>query len=95
MQTLAMMFTIFGMIDSWQALNTIIGLILLGIILDAKKNADGSRIGFRYWNNPGPFVQYMDVQGSLGKFKLVFGGAKRIRGAAPSRRLRRDSEQLF
>lgn len=25
-------------------------------------------IGFRYWNNPGPFVQYLDVPGPLGHF---------------------------
>jgi yeast amino acid transporter len=52
---------------------TIVGLIILGIILDAKKNADGSRIGFRYWNNPGVFVQHLDIAGSKGT--LSFGGA--------------------
>lgn len=25
-------------------------------------------IGFRYWNDPGPFVQYLGVPGSLGQF---------------------------
>lgn len=25
-------------------------------------------IGFRYWHNPGPFVQYLDHPGSLGRF---------------------------
>lgn len=25
-------------------------------------------IGFQYWNNPGPFVQYLDVPGALGRF---------------------------
>jgi yeast amino acid transporter len=25
-------------------------------------------IGFKYWNNPGPFVQYLGIGGSLGRF---------------------------
>jgi len=47
---------------------TIVGLILLGIILDAGGGPDHDAIGFRYWRNPGPFVQYLGIQGSLGKF---------------------------
>ncbi|ORY73846.1 amino acid permease, partial [Leucosporidium creatinivorum] len=61
----------YGECEFWFAIIkviTIVGLILLGIILDAKPDANGDRIGFRYWRNPGPFVQYMDVPGSLGRF---------------------------
>ena len=52
---------LYGECEFWFAIIkvlTIVGLIILGIILDAKPNApDGNRIGFRYWNNPGAFVQ--------------------------------------
>ncbi|CAH7689730.1 amino acid permease/ SLC12A domain-containing protein [Phakopsora pachyrhizi] len=47
---------------------TIVGLIILGIILDAGGGPDHDAIGFRYWNNPGPFVQYLQIEGSLGRF---------------------------
>ncbi|ORY59041.1 amino acid permease [Leucosporidium creatinivorum] len=62
---------VYGECEFWFAIIkviTIVGLIILGIILDAKKNADGSRIGFRYWNNPGVFVQHLDIAGSKGRF---------------------------
>ena len=26
------------------------------------------RIGFRYWKDPGPFVQYHDIPGATGRF---------------------------
>lgn len=47
---------------------TIVGLIILGIILDAGGGPDHDAIGFRYWRNPGPFVQYLKIEGSLGRF---------------------------
>ncbi|KAH9814322.1 amino acid permease/ SLC12A domain-containing protein [Melampsora americana] len=47
---------------------TIVGLIILGIILDAGGGPDHNAIGFRYWRNPGPFVQYLKIEGSLGRF---------------------------
>ena len=34
-----------------------LGLIILGIILDLG-GVTGDRIGFRYWKDPGPFVQF-------------------------------------
>lgn len=27
-----------------------------------------SRLGFRYWKNPGPFAQYKDVPGAFSQF---------------------------
>ena len=65
---------------------TIVGLIILGIILDLggtqlpflsdeyvvlNCNAggpNGDRLGFRYWKNPGPFVQYQGIAGAKGRF---------------------------
>ncbi|KAN0125126.1 amino acid permease [Russula decolorans] len=47
---------------------TITGLIILGIILDLGGGPDHDRIGFRYWKNPGPFVQYNDIAGPKGRF---------------------------
>ncbi|KIJ68242.1 hypothetical protein HYDPIDRAFT_146092 [Hydnomerulius pinastri MD-312] len=47
---------------------TITGLIILGIVLDLGGGPDHDRIGFRYWKNPGPFVQYAGISGSEGRF---------------------------
>lgn len=47
---------------------TITGLIILGIILDLGGGPNGDRIGFRYWKNPGPFVQYDGISGVTGRF---------------------------
>ncbi|WWC68225.1 uncharacterized protein I206_102148 [Kwoniella pini CBS 10737] len=45
----------------------IVGLILLGLIIDLGGISGVPRIGFRYWKTPGPFVEYI-ATGSLGKF---------------------------
>ncbi|KAN0100779.1 amino acid-polyamine-Organocation superfamily protein [Tylopilus felleus] len=47
---------------------TITGLIILGIVLDLGGGPDHDRIGFRYWKNPGPFVQYKGIAGAKGQF---------------------------
>jgi amino acid transporter len=47
---------------------TITGLIILGIILDLGGGPDHDRIGFRYWKNPGPFVQFKGISGAEGRF---------------------------
>lgn len=47
---------------------TIVGLIILGIVLDLGGGPDHDRIGFRYWKNPGPFVQYDGIPGATGRF---------------------------
>ncbi|KAG9106465.1 hypothetical protein FRC07_008817 [Ceratobasidium sp. 392] len=47
---------------------TITGLIILGIVLDLGGGPNHDRIGFRYWKNPGPFVQYANIGGSKGQF---------------------------
>ncbi|KAF8907272.1 amino acid permease/ SLC12A domain-containing protein [Gymnopilus junonius] len=50
---------------------TIVGLIITGIIIDLGGGKHGY-IGFRNWKNPGPFVQYRGIKGSLGKFLGVW-----------------------
>ncbi|KAJ8475346.1 hypothetical protein ONZ45_g2324 [Pleurotus djamor] len=47
---------------------TITGLIILGIVLDLGGGPNHDRIGFRYWKNPGPFVQFEGIAGSKGQF---------------------------
>ena len=44
------------------------GLIILGIVLDLGGGPDHDRLGFRYWKEPGPFVQYHGIGGSKGRF---------------------------
>ncbi|KAK7692232.1 hypothetical protein QCA50_003857 [Cerrena zonata] len=47
---------------------TVVGLIILGIILDLGGGPTHDRIGFRYWRNPGPFPQYLGIEGAKGRF---------------------------
>ncbi|KIK51370.1 hypothetical protein GYMLUDRAFT_50605 [Collybiopsis luxurians FD-317 M1] len=47
---------------------TITGLIILGLVLDLGGGPNHDRIGFRYWKNPGPFVQYNGIAGNTGRF---------------------------
>ncbi|KAH7915351.1 amino acid permease [Hygrophoropsis aurantiaca] len=47
---------------------TITGLIILGVVLDLGGGPSHDRIGFRYWKNPGPFVQYDGISGNTGRF---------------------------
>ena len=52
-----------------------LGLIILGIILDLGGGPNHDRLGFRFWKNPGPFVEYKGITGNKGKFlgTYVFG----------------------
>lgn len=47
---------------------TIVGLIILGIVLDLGGGPSEDRIGFRYWKHPGPFAQFNGISGSKGRF---------------------------
>ncbi|KAK4702153.1 hypothetical protein P7C70_g4075, partial [Phenoliferia sp. Uapishka_3] len=47
---------------------TIVGLIILGLLLDWGVGPENSYIGNRYWKNPGPFVQYLGITGAKGRF---------------------------
>lgn len=46
----------------------IIGINIMALVITCGGGPDGQTIGFRYWRNPGPFVQYLDVPGSWGQF---------------------------
>jgi amino acid transporter len=48
-------------------LTTIIGLMLLMLIITLGGAPSHDRIGFRYWDNPGPMNEYLE-DGSLGRF---------------------------
>ena len=45
----------------------VIGLIIFGLVVDLGGISGVDRIGFRYWKNPGPFVEYI-AEGTWGKF---------------------------
>lgn len=45
-----------------------IGLILVAIIITSGGVSGQEAIGFRYWNNPGPWVDYNGITGSTGHF---------------------------
>lgn len=45
-----------------------LGLLILGTILDLGGGPDHDRISFRYWKDPGPFVQYHGIPGAKGRF---------------------------
>ncbi|KAF9229501.1 hypothetical protein BS17DRAFT_723335 [Gyrodon lividus] len=47
---------------------TITGLIILGVVIDLGGGPDHDRIGFRYWKDPGPFVQFKGISGAKGRF---------------------------
>lgn len=43
-------------------------LNILSLVITCGGGPSGKSIGFQYWRNPGPFVQYLGVSGSLGQF---------------------------
>jgi amino acid transporter len=47
---------------------TIVGLIILGIVIDLGGGPNHDRLGFRYWKHPGPFVQFDGIAGNEGRF---------------------------
>ncbi|GJJ13090.1 hypothetical protein Clacol_007340 [Clathrus columnatus] len=47
---------------------TIIGLIILGLVIDLGGAPTHDRLGFRYWHHPGAFVQFEGIGGSKGRF---------------------------
>ncbi|KAH8817398.1 amino-acid permease inda1 [Xylogone sp. PMI_703] len=60
----------FGEAEFWFAsikLITIMGLIILGIVLFFGGGPNHDRLGFRYWDDPGAFKEYM-APGNTGKF---------------------------
>jgi amino acid transporter len=47
---------------------TITGLIITSIVITAGGGPNNTTIGFRFWRNPGTFVQYEGISGSKGRF---------------------------
>lgn len=45
----------------------VIGIVIMGLVIDLGGVAGQERLGFRYWNDPGPFVEYL-ASGSWGSF---------------------------
>ncbi|KAF2717105.1 hypothetical protein K431DRAFT_277631 [Polychaeton citri CBS 116435] len=44
------------------------GLVIVAIVITAGGAPNGDAIGFRYWNNPGPWVDYDGIKGPTGHF---------------------------
>jgi len=62
---------VYGEMEFWFAsikVLTIVGLIIVGIVIDAGGGPDHKSIGFQFWRNPGPFVQYLGITGAKGRF---------------------------
>ncbi|KAE9387422.1 hypothetical protein BT96DRAFT_891127 [Gymnopus androsaceus JB14] len=88
----------------------IVGLILMGLIIDLGGVPGQPRIGFQYWRNPGPFVQYLGIEGSLGRFlgfwttfsnaAYAYSGIETIASAAaetksPRRNIPKAAKRIF
>lgn len=61
---------VFGEVEFFFALLKIalvVGIVIMGLVIDLGGVPGQERIGFRYWNNPGPFVEYL-ASGSWGSF---------------------------
>ncbi|KAF8583592.1 amino acid transporter [Ramaria rubella] len=62
---------VFGECEFWFAsikVVTIIGLLILGLVIDLGGAPDHDRRGFRYWHHPGPFTQFLGIHGAKGRF---------------------------
>ena len=51
---------------------TIIGLLLLGLILDLGGGPTGQRVGFATWRNPGAMKMYISTNPNTGRFLGLF-----------------------
>ncbi|KAJ6179236.1 hypothetical protein N7519_009697 [Penicillium mononematosum] len=50
----------------------IIGVNIMALVITCGGGPDHKSIGFEYWRNPGPFVQYLEIGGALGRFLGVW-----------------------
>lgn len=69
--TALVLIRIFGEIEfvfAMLKISLIIGLNIMALVITCGGGPSGQSIGFRYWKNPGPFVQYLGIKGSLGRF---------------------------
>ncbi|KAF8580217.1 amino acid transporter [Ramaria rubella] len=62
---------VFGECEFWFAsikVITIVGLIILGLVIDLGGAPKHDRLGFRFWHHPGAFVQFLGIEGAKGRF---------------------------
>lgn len=62
---------IFGEVEyvfAWLKILLVVFLIILGLVIDFGGIPGTPAIYFRYWRDPGPFVEYVGIKGSLGHF---------------------------
>ncbi|TXT07410.1 hypothetical protein VHUM_03130 [Vanrija humicola] len=62
---------VYGECEFWFAsikVLTIVGLLIVGLVITCGGGPDHKSIGFRYWRNPGPFVQFNGIPGAKGRF---------------------------
>ncbi|KAH6724601.1 putative amino acid permease [Leptodontidium sp. MPI-SDFR-AT-0119] len=50
----------------------IVGVNLMALVITYGGGPNHEPIGFKYWKRPGPFVQYLGIDGSLGQFLGVW-----------------------
>ncbi|KAJ5757563.1 uncharacterized protein N7511_006257 [Penicillium nucicola] len=50
----------------------IIGINIMALVITCGGGPRHESIGFRYWRDPGPLVQYLGISGSLGRFLGVW-----------------------
>lgn len=46
----------------------IVGINIMALVITCGGGPNHTAIGFSYWHNPGPMVQYLGIPGSLGRF---------------------------
>ncbi|OAA55006.1 Amino acid/polyamine transporter I [Niveomyces insectorum RCEF 264] len=46
----------------------VVGLNIMALVIVCGGGPDHKAIGFQYWRNPGPFVQYLGIGGAPGRF---------------------------
>lgn len=86
--------SIYGEAEFWFAsikVLTILGLLLMTFIVMLGGNPKHTRLGFTYWNNPGPMKEYL-AKGTIGRFlgffstlinaSFSFGGVEMVAVAA-------------
>ncbi|KAJ3873806.1 amino acid permease/ SLC12A domain-containing protein [Lentinula edodes] len=88
----------------------VVGSIIMGLCIDLGGVSGQPRLGFQYWRNPGPFVQYLGIEGSLGRFlgfwttfsnaAYAYSGVETIAAAAaetknPRRNIPKAAKRIF
>ncbi|KAJ3766365.1 amino acid permease/ SLC12A domain-containing protein [Lentinula raphanica] len=88
----------------------VVGTIIMGLCIDLGGVPGQPRLGFQYWTNPGPFVQYLGIPGSLGQFlgfwttfsnaAYSYSGVETIAAAAaetknPRRNIPKAAKRIF